>query len=142
MNQQTCGRDEDRRLSLMVQLECLQYLHFFQPVESIPPEVVEHVAGSLGFAPRQQVHYPEASGNGALYRDHDKVRAFLKVRSYSRPKARAEAVRTARRVSDVVNTVVDVIVALPSARLEKECFRNCLEGRSPKRVVEFKDLSR
>lgn len=114
------SRGEDRRLSLMVQLKCFQYLHFFQPVESIPPEVVEHIAGCMGFAPRQQVHYPEASGNGALYRDHDKVRAFLKVRSYSGPKARAEAVRIARRVSAVVNTVVDVINALTTELVIKD----------------------
>ena len=106
------SRGEDRRLSLTVQLKCFQYLHFFQPAESIPPEVVEHVAVCLGFAPQQQLRYPEASGNGALYRDHDKVRAFLKIRPYSGPKPRAEAVRIARRASSVVNTVVDVINAL------------------------------
>ena len=29
------SRGEDRRLSLMVQLKCFQYLHFFQPVVTL-----------------------------------------------------------------------------------------------------------
>ena len=114
------SRGEDRRLSLMVHLKCFQYLHFFQPVESIPPEVVEHVAGCMGFAPQQQIRYPASSGKVSLYRDHDKVRARLKIRSYGGPQARAEAVRIARRASAVVNTVVDVINALTTELVIKD----------------------
>ncbi|RTL47062.1 MAG: Tn3 family transposase [Burkholderiales bacterium] len=101
------ARGGDRRLALMAQLKCFQYLHYFDAVENFPPEVVEHIAGCMGLPAQQAITYPEA--HRAVYRHHDKVREFLRVRPFSGPRARADAARLARQVSAVVNKVVDVI---------------------------------
>lgn len=49
------ARQADRRLALMVQLKCFQYLHFFCAVAQIPPEVVQHVSACVGLAPQMEI---------------------------------------------------------------------------------------
>jgi len=97
----------DRRLPLMVQLKCFQYLHYFIAVEQIPPEVVQHVSASMGLPPQREVTYPDA--HRSLYRHHEAVRKLLGVKPFTGPRARADAQRVAREVCRIVNTRIDVI---------------------------------
>jgi len=101
------ARQADRRLALMVQLKCFQYLHYFIAVEQIPPEVVEHVSACMGQPPQQEITYPQA--HRSLYRHHEAVRKLLGVRAFTGPRARADALRIAREVCQVVNTRIDII---------------------------------
>jgi TnpA family transposase len=99
-------------LALMVQLKCFQYLHHFIAVDQIPPEVVEHIAACLGMPPQREITYPKA--HRSLYRHHEAVRELLGVRSFTGPRARADAARIAREVCRVVNTRTDIINILIS----------------------------
>lgn len=97
----------DRRLPLMVQLKCFQYLHYFIAIEHISPEVVEHISASMGLPPQLEITYPDA--HRSLYRHHEAVRKHLGVKPFTGPRARADAQRIAREVGRVVNTRIDVI---------------------------------
>lgn len=101
------ARQAERRLALMVQLKCFQYLHFFCAIEQIPPEIVQHVSACMGLAPQMEVTYPQA--HRSLYRHHEAVRKLLGVRPFRGATAHADARRVAREVSRVVNTRVDII---------------------------------
>jgi hypothetical protein len=106
------ARGTAQRLALMVQLKCFQYLHHFAAVDQIPPEVVEHIAACMGMPPQREITYPNA--HRSLYRHHDAVRELLGVRSFTGPRARADAARIAREVCHIVSTRTDIINILIS----------------------------
>jgi len=101
------ARQADRRLALMVQLKCFQYLHYFCSIDQIPPEVIEHISACMGLPPQQEITYPSA--HRSLYRHHEAVRKLLGVQPFTGPRARNDAVRIAREVSQIVNTRIDII---------------------------------
>jgi len=91
----------------MVQLKCFQYLHYFCSIDQIPPEVIEHISACMGLPPQQEITYPSA--HRSLYRHHEAVRKLLGVQPFTGPRARNDAVRIAREVSQIVNTRIDII---------------------------------
>lgn len=105
------ARGADRKLALLVQLKCFQYLHYFSAVDKIPPEVVEHVAACLGVPLQRRIEYPQA--HRSLYRHQEAIRRFLGVRAF-RPQAKVGAVRIAREAAGIVNTRTDLINILIS----------------------------
>lgn len=46
-----------QRLGLILLLKTFQYLHYFASLEEIPPEVINHVRESLGYAKRVVADY-------------------------------------------------------------------------------------
>lgn len=101
------SRSPDRRLALLVQLKCFQFMRHFPPLETIPPEVVEHVAATLAMPPAQEITY--SSGPKALYRHHRAIRTLLGVKSYTDSEARPLAIDVARNAAEVVDTRTDII---------------------------------
>lgn len=101
------ARGGDRRLALLVQLKCFQFLHHFVPPQQIPPEVVEHLCGCLSQPIQQQITYPDA--HRSLYRHHEAIRKLLGVRPFTGSSARRDAVQIALEASQVVDTRTDVI---------------------------------
>lgn len=101
------SRSPDRRLALLVQLKCFQFLRHFPALESIPAEVVEHIAATLAMPPRQKITYP--ASHTALYRHHKAIRALLGVKPYTDAQTRKLAVRLAHEAACMVDTRTDVI---------------------------------
>jgi TnpA family transposase len=103
----TFSRSSDRRLALLVLLKCFQFLRHFPSVETIPVEVVEHVAATLGMSAAQKIEYPAA--HTALYRHHKAIRALLGVKPYTDAQTRKLAIRIAVEAAGVVDTRTDII---------------------------------
>lgn len=101
------SRSPDRRLALLVQLKCFQFLRHFPPLDTIPPEIIEHIAATLAMPPAQAVAY--SSGTKALYRHHRAIRTLLGVKSYTDAETRPIAIEVARGAAAVVDTRTDII---------------------------------
>lgn len=101
------SRSPDRRLALLVQLKCFQFMRHFPPLDTIPPEVVEHIAATLAMPPAQAITY--SSGTKALYRHHRAIRTLLGVKSYTDAETRPIAIEVARCAAVVVDTRTDII---------------------------------
>lgn len=67
------ARGAEMRAALGTLLKCFQYLHYFPSVESVPPEVVQHVCATLGLPQSSQITY---WGNltATMYRHHKAIR--------------------------------------------------------------------
>jgi TnpA family transposase len=101
------ARTPDRRLALLVNLKCFQFLRYFPAIEAIPADVVEHVSASLGMQPTQSITYPAA--HSALYRHHKVIRTLLGVKPYTDAHTRGLAINLAQKAASVVDTRVDII---------------------------------
>lgn len=104
---QNFARRPDRRLALLVQLKCFQFLHYFPLLEEIPPEVVEHVSATLGIPSAQKITYPAA--HTALYRHHKAIRTLLGVKPFTDAQARVLAMGIAQEAACVMETRADII---------------------------------
>jgi TnpA family transposase len=101
------ARGADRRLALLVQLKCFQFLHHFVPPQQIPPEIVEHLCGCLSMPTQPAISYPDA--HRSLYRHHEAIRKLLGVRPFTGTGARRDAIQIALDASQAVDTRTDVI---------------------------------
>ncbi|MDT4802788.1 Tn3 family transposase ISPa42 [compost metagenome] len=101
------ARTAERRLALLVNLKCFQFLRHFPAVEAVPAAVVEHVSACLGMAPVQQITYPAA--HTARYRHHKVIRTLLGIKPYTDAQTRLVAIRLAEEAAGVVDTRVDII---------------------------------
>ena len=101
------SRSPDRRLALLVQLKSFQFMRHFPPLDTIPREVVEHIAATLAMPPAQEITY--SSGTKALYRHHRAIRTLLGVKSYTDAQTGPLAIRLARSAAEVVDTRTDII---------------------------------
>ena len=104
---QNYARRPDRRLALLVQLKCFQFLHYFPLLAEIPAEVVEHVSATLGMPFAQQITYPAA--HTALYRHHKAIRTRLGVKPFTDARARVVAMGLAQEAACVMETRADII---------------------------------
>ncbi|MBF8179150.1 Tn3 family transposase [Herminiimonas contaminans] len=104
---QSFSRSPDRRLALLVLLKCFQFLRHFPALESIPSEVVEHVAATLAMPPKQKITYP--ASHTALYRHHKAIRALLGVKPYTDAQTRKLTIRLAHEAARMVDTRTDII---------------------------------
>lgn len=103
-----------QRLGLVLLLKTFQYLHYFASPEEIPPEVINHVRESLGYAKRVVVDY---SIPRTLYRHMAAVRSYLRVKAYYGTDAGEIADMLAHESAelldqriDIINTLVDELV--------------------------------
>lgn len=101
------ARAPDRRLALLVNLKCFQFLRYFPPVDAIPEDVVGYVSASLGMPSVQRITYPDT--HTSPYRHHKVIRALLGVKPYVEAKTGAIAAGIAQRAAAVVDTRVDII---------------------------------
>lgn len=101
------ARTPDRRLALLVNLKCFQFLRYFPPLDAIPAEVVKHVSASLGMQPAERITYPDA--HTSPYRHHKAIRALLGVKPYTEAKTGMLAAEIAQQAAAAVDTRVDVI---------------------------------
>lgn len=104
---QSFARLPARRLALLVNLKCFQFLRYFPPIDSIPGEVVEHISACLGMQPVLKISYPDT--DTSPYRHHKAIRALLGVKTYDQVKTKALAIDIAERAAAVVDTRVDII---------------------------------
>ncbi len=101
------ARTPERRLALLVNLKCFQFLRHFPAVGAVPAAVVEHVSASLGMQPVQHITYPAAPT--ARYRHHKAIRSLLGIKPYTDAQTRLLAIRLAEEAAGVVDTRVDII---------------------------------
>jgi TnpA family transposase len=101
------ARAPDRRLALLVNLKCFQFLRYFPPIDVIPPDVVEHVSASLGMQPVRNITYPDT--HTSPYRHHKAIRTLLGVKPCVETKMVTVATGIAQRAAAVVDTRVDII---------------------------------
>lgn len=102
------ARGERLRVNLATLLKTFQSLHFFPTLSAIPPEIVEHVSASLGFAPVNEVDYG-GSMTTSMYRHHRDIRALLGVKPFDDKTGRALLTQTAKEAAKLVNTRIDLI---------------------------------
>ncbi|MFX4404357.1 DUF4158 domain-containing protein, partial [Acinetobacter baumannii] len=55
------ARSAPRRLALLVNLKCFQFLRYFPAIDTIPAEIVEHISASLGMQPVHAISYPDSN---------------------------------------------------------------------------------
>lgn len=102
------ARGPEMRIALGTLLKCFQYLHHFPAVESVPPEVVQHVSATLGLPQSSQIGY-WGKLTATMYRHHKAIRELLGVRSYDERHARKLLIQIAHDAATVVNTRSDLI---------------------------------
>ncbi|RTL27605.1 MAG: DUF4158 domain-containing protein, partial [Burkholderiales bacterium] len=102
------ARGPEMRTALGTLLKCFQYLHHFPAVESVPPEVVQHVSATLGLPQSSQIGY-WGKLTATMYRHHKAIRELLGVRSYDERHARKLLIQIAHDTAAVVNTRSDLI---------------------------------
>lgn len=101
------ARSAPRRLALLVNLKCFQFLRYFPAIEAIPAEIVEHISASLGMQPVHAISYPDS--NISPYRHHKAIRTLLGVTPYEHVKTRPITVEISQRAAAIVDTRVDII---------------------------------
>lgn len=101
------ARSAPRRLALLVNLKCFQFLRYFPAIDAIPAEVVEHISASLGMQPVHAISYPDS--NISPYRHHKAIRTLLGVTPYEHVKTRPITVEISQRAAAIVDTRVDII---------------------------------
>ncbi|WP_156226467.1 DUF4158 domain-containing protein, partial [Herbaspirillum chlorophenolicum] len=101
------ARSAPRRLALLVNLKCFQFLRYFPAIDAIPQEVVEHISASLGMQPVHAISYPDS--NISPYRHHKAIRTLLGVTPYEHVKTRPITVEISQRAAAIVDTRVDII---------------------------------
>jgi len=67
------GRSASSRLGLAVLLKSFQLLWYFPAIDTIPPEIVNHVRLTLGFGESVPVEYPVKM---TFYRHLEAIRSF------------------------------------------------------------------
>lgn len=102
-------RAPHQRLGLVLLLKTFQYLHYFASLEEIPPEVINHVRDSLGYAKRVVVDY---STPRTLYRHMAAVRSYLRVKAYYGTDAGEIADTLAHESAELLDQRIDIINAL------------------------------
>lgn len=101
------ARSAPRRLALLVNLKCFQFLRYFPAIDVIPAEIVEHISASLGMQPVHAISYPDS--NISPYRHHKAIRTLLGVTPYEHVKTRPITVEISQRAAAIVDTRVDII---------------------------------
>ena len=101
------ARSAPRRLALLVNLKCFQFLRYFPAIDTIPAEIVEHISASLGMQPVHAISYPDS--NISPYRHHKAIRTLLGVTPYEHVKTRPITVEISQRAAAIVDTRVDII---------------------------------
>ncbi len=103
------ARNPIQRLGLLVLLKIFQYLHYFPSLEDVPPEVINHVRESLGYAKRIVIDY---STERTLYRHMAAVRSYLRVKAFYGTDASEIADKLARESAELLDQRIDIINAL------------------------------
>lgn len=104
------------QLSLMVLLKTFQQLHYFPDLESVPPEIVDHIRTVMNLGPKAVAQYRQPK---TLYRHCAAVRGYLSIHRYYGKEAQRIAVRAAYEAAEVMDQRVDVI----NATIEELIFR-------------------
>ncbi len=103
------ARTPAQRLGLALLLKIFQYLHYFPSLEEIPPEVIDHIRESLGYAKRIVIDY---STPRTLYRHMAAVRTHLQIKSFYGTDAGEIADKLAHESAELLDQRVDIINAL------------------------------
>lgn len=98
-----------QRLGLVLLLKTFQYLHYFPALGEIPPEVIDHIRDSLGYAKRIVIDY---STPRTLYRHMAAVRTHLRVKSFYGTDAGELAEKLAHESAELLDQRIDIINAL------------------------------
>jgi TnpA family transposase len=96
-------------LGLAVQLKVFQELHYFPPLDEIPPEIIGHVRETLGFGPRITLHYANPR---TFYRHQAAIREHLQIKAFYGAEALNIALRLACESAEVLDQRADIINVL------------------------------
>lgn len=96
-------------LGLAVQLKVFQELHYFPPLDEIPPEITYHIRKALGFGPRIGFRYTNPR---TLYRHQASIREYLQIKAFYGSEALNIALRLANESAEVLDQRADIINVL------------------------------
>ncbi len=96
-------------LGLAVQLKVFQELHYFPPLDEIPPEITDHIRKALGFGPRIGFRYTNPR---TLYRHQASIREYLQIKAFYGSEALNIALRLANESAEVLDQRADIINVL------------------------------
>ncbi|MEB2558739.1 DUF4158 domain-containing protein [Burkholderia cenocepacia] len=112
------SRGHSPRLGLLVLLKIFQRLHYFPPVDSIPPPIVEHVRAAANLNVDVPLPDYDRKASPILFRHYRTVRSWLNVKPYYGTDANEIATRAAHEASqsmdqpvDLVNATIEALVA-------------------------------
>lgn len=100
------ARKEDTQLHLLVHLKLFGQLGYFPNIEDVPESLINHLRSALQLSPKIIPVVIQRT----LYRHHNFVRDFLKVKSYDKT-ARGLITRTVFEAAQVMDNPADLINA-------------------------------
>lgn len=103
------GRSASSRLGLAVLLKSFQLLWYFPAIDTIPPEIVNHVRLTLGFGESVPVEYPVKM---TFYRHLEAIRSFLQVKPFFDNDALTLTGQMAFDAAEVMDQRTDIINAM------------------------------
>ena len=103
-------------LGLAVQLKVFQELHYFPPLDEIPPEITDHIRKALGFGPRISFRYTNPR---TLYRHQASIREYLQIKAFYGSEALNIALRLANESAEVLDQRADIINVLIGELLQR-----------------------
>lgn len=103
-------------LGLAVQLKVFQELHYFPPLDDIPPEITDHIRKALGFGLRIGFRYTNPR---TLYRHQASIREYLQIKAFYGSEALNIALRLANESAEVLDQRADIINVLIGELLQR-----------------------
>ncbi|HFL6174923.1 Tn3 family transposase [Pseudomonas aeruginosa] len=103
-------------LGLAVQLKVFQELHYFPPLDEIPPEITDHIRKALGFGPRIDFRYTNLR---TLYRHQASIREYLQIKAFYGSEGLNIALRLANESAEVLDQRADIINVLIGELLQR-----------------------
>ncbi|MDU9399391.1 MULTISPECIES: Tn3-like element ISPa42 family transposase [Pseudomonadaceae] len=103
-------------LGLAVQLKVFQELHYFPPLDEIPPEITGHIRNTLGFGPRITSRY---TNSRTFYRHQAAIREYLQIKAFYGSEALTIALHLAHESAEVLDQRADIINVLIGELLQR-----------------------
>ncbi|HCF3291716.1 TPA: Tn3 family transposase [Pseudomonas aeruginosa] len=103
-------------LGLAVQLKVFQELHYFPPLDEIPPEITDHIRNTLGFGPRITSRY---TNSRTFYRHQAAIREYLQIKAFYGSEALTIALHLAHESAEVLDQRADIINVLIGELLQR-----------------------
>ncbi|HGM6563794.1 TPA: DUF4158 domain-containing protein, partial [Pseudomonas aeruginosa] len=99
-----------------VQLKVFQELHYFPPLDEIPPEITDHIRNTLGFGPRITSRY---TNSRTFYRHQAAIREYLQIKAFYGSEALTIALHLAHESAEVLDQRADIINVLIGELLQR-----------------------
>ncbi|MCO3288308.1 Tn3-like element ISPa42 family transposase, partial [Pseudomonas aeruginosa] len=93
-----------------------QELHYFPPLDEIPPEITDHIRNTLGFGPRITSRY---TNSRTFYRHQAAIREYLQIKAFYGSEALTIALHLAHESAEVLDQRADIINVLIGELLQR-----------------------